>query len=123
MNGLFGIFLSVWATCFLESWKRKQRNIQYYWNCGDASFSPQDERADDFKFYFFYNEDTDSLEKIPKAPHFWRRKMRQTLSFLMIILVAVTIVMFSRLKGLFGVKKDADGNVTRKAGPYDWFII
>jgi hypothetical protein len=27
MNGLFGIFLSVWATCFLESWRRKQRNI------------------------------------------------------------------------------------------------
>lgn len=23
MNGLFGIFLSVWATCFLESWRRK----------------------------------------------------------------------------------------------------
>ena len=27
MNGLFGIFLSIWATCFLESWRRKQRNI------------------------------------------------------------------------------------------------
>jgi hypothetical protein len=112
MNGIFGIFLSVWATCFLESWKRKQRNIQYYWNCGDASFSPQDERSDDFKFYFFYNEDTDSLEKVPKKPKFWPRKMRQTLSFLMIILVAVTIVFFGKLKGLFGTKKNADGHIT-----------
>ena len=40
MNGAFGIFLSIWATCFLESWRKKQRNIQYYWNCGDNSFSP-----------------------------------------------------------------------------------
>jgi len=117
MNGVFGIFLSVWATCFLESWKRKQRNIQYYWNCGDNSFSPQDERSDDFKFYFFYNEDTDSLEKIPKKPHYWRRKGRQFLSFCMIILVVVTMTFYAQLKGLFGAKKDAHGNVTRKAGP------
>jgi hypothetical protein len=27
MNGLFGIVLSIWATCFLESWRRKQRTI------------------------------------------------------------------------------------------------
>jgi len=40
MNGLFGIVLSLWATCFLESWRRKQRTIQYYWNCGDNSYSP-----------------------------------------------------------------------------------
>jgi hypothetical protein len=23
MNGLFGLVLSLWATCFLESWRRK----------------------------------------------------------------------------------------------------
>ena len=27
MNGLFGILLSIWATCFLESWRRKQKII------------------------------------------------------------------------------------------------
>lgn len=123
MNGLFGIFLSIWATCFLESWRRKQRNIQYYWNCGDNSFSPQDERSDDFKFYFFYNEDTDSLEKIPKSPPFWGRKFRQTLSFCMIILVVVTMTLYGRVKGFFGKKTDAAGNVTQKGGPYDWFIV
>ena len=76
MNGLFGILLSIWATCFLESWRRKQKIIQYMWNCSDNSFSKQDERKDDFKFYYIFNEKTDSLEKLPKAPHFWKRKGR-----------------------------------------------
>jgi hypothetical protein len=120
MNGLFGVCLSIWATCFLESWRRKQRYIQYLWNCGDASFSPQDERTDDFKFYFFYNEDTDSLEKIPKAPHFWRRKMRQTLSFMLIIVVIITMVLYQQLQALFK-DKVVDGKVTYKAPPFSFF--
>jgi hypothetical protein len=41
----------------------------------------------------------------------------------MIILVVVTMTLYGRLKGLFGAKKDANGNVTRLAGPYDWFIV
>lgn len=26
-NALFGLFVTFWATCFVESWKRKQRYI------------------------------------------------------------------------------------------------
>lgn len=59
VNGIFGLFLVLWATCFVESWKRKQNIIQHYWDCSENSFSSQDERTDDFLFYMDYNENTD----------------------------------------------------------------
>ena len=39
MNGLYGIFIAVWASCFLESWRKKQEILRYVWNCSDCSFS------------------------------------------------------------------------------------
>lgn len=62
MNGVFGIFVAIWATFFVESWKRKQRTIQYIWGCNDKSFSPIDERTQ-FKYLQVFNENTDQLEK------------------------------------------------------------
>jgi len=41
-NGIFGLLTAIWATFFFESWKRKQRTIQYLWNCKDGSFSQTD---------------------------------------------------------------------------------
>ena len=63
MNGVFGLLVAIWATLFVESWKRKQRTIQYLWACSDKSFSPIDERTDKFKYLTVYNENTDQLEK------------------------------------------------------------
>lgn len=37
-NNLFGLFVTFWAVCFVESWKRKQKMIQYLWSCEDKSF-------------------------------------------------------------------------------------
>ena len=39
MNGLFGLFLAIWASCFLESWRQKQEIIKYVWDCSDNSYS------------------------------------------------------------------------------------
>ena len=54
-NGLFGLSLALWATMFVESWKRKQRAIQYLWNCSDNSFSKYDERDEEFTYFELYN--------------------------------------------------------------------
>ena len=62
-NGLFGVLLAIWATLFFESWKRKQATIQYIWHCSDSSFSHQDERAEDFKYYSAYNHVTNKIDK------------------------------------------------------------
>ena len=47
-NGVFGLVLAIWATCFLESWKRKQKTICYLWNCTNNSYSSADERKIQF---------------------------------------------------------------------------
>ena len=44
-NGVFGLILAVWATCFLESWKRKQKTICYLWDCSNQAYTKADERA------------------------------------------------------------------------------
>lgn len=31
LNGIFGLFVAIWATLFVESWKRKQKTIAYIW--------------------------------------------------------------------------------------------
>lgn len=38
-NGIFGLLLALWATCFFESWKRKQKTIQYLWDCSENAYS------------------------------------------------------------------------------------
>jgi hypothetical protein len=63
MNGVFGLLTAMWAVLFTESWKRKQITIQYIWGCSDGSFSPQDEREDDFRFYEVFNPSTVKKEK------------------------------------------------------------
>ena len=63
MNGMFGLLTAIWAILFTESWKRKQKAIQYLWGCSDGSFSAQDEREDDFKFYEIFNPSTVKKEK------------------------------------------------------------
>jgi hypothetical protein len=63
VNVLIGLLITLWATVFVESWKRKQRTIQYLWNCKDISFSKQDERDETFKFYEVFNHRTGNVEK------------------------------------------------------------
>lgn len=67
-NGIFGLFVSIWATCFLESWKRKQRTIQFLWNCSDNSYSRQGERTEEFLSYDVFNHYTNHIETIKKKP-------------------------------------------------------
>ena len=54
-NSLYGLFVTFWATSFVQSWKSKQKEIQYIWSCEDSSFKKVDERTEQFKFYNIYN--------------------------------------------------------------------
>ena len=31
-NGVFAVFLAVWSTVFVESWKKKQNRLIYEWD-------------------------------------------------------------------------------------------
>ena len=58
-NAVYGLGVCIWGTIFIESWKRKEAMLQFMWGCSDDSFSPVDERTDDFKFYTVFNIFTD----------------------------------------------------------------
>ena len=68
-NGIYGIFLTLWSTAFVESWKRKEKVIKYYWAIDDATIEKSDERKDQFKFSNFYNDVTLDKEKKRVPPN------------------------------------------------------
>jgi hypothetical protein len=92
-NGIFGLIVAIWATLFLESWKQKQRTIQYLWNCSDISYSKADER-DEFKYYEIYNEVTDKVEKFRKRPNKFGAALRDVVSYFFCFLVIVAMVIY-----------------------------
>ena len=61
-NVLLGVFMALWATLFVESWKRKQEYLRYLWCVDDRDYTDADER-EDFRSYKIYNEATDSVER------------------------------------------------------------
>jgi hypothetical protein len=63
LNGVYGIFLTLWSTAFIESWKRKEKVIKYYWAIDEDTIAKSDERTDQFKFNNFYNDVTSNKEK------------------------------------------------------------
>lgn len=68
-NGLYGLFLSIWSTMFIQSWKKKQEMIRFYWNISDEMVKKDDERAEDFKFNLVFNEVTLDKQKTQMVPH------------------------------------------------------
>ena len=43
-NAIFGIIISIWATLFVESWKRNEKIILYYWDSKEKNQEKQDSR-------------------------------------------------------------------------------
>ena len=69
-NGIYGLFLSIWSTLFIQSWKNKQEMIIFYWNLTEEMVKVDDERTSDFKFNMVFNEITKDMQKtqmVPKA--------------------------------------------------------
>jgi len=56
----------MWATIYVESWKRVQKRLCYIWNCSDGSFADKDEREEDYKFFNKLNIRTKKFEKMGK---------------------------------------------------------
>ena len=59
-NGIFGLCVALWASCFLESWKRKEKTIGYIWHCQSNAYTKADERSDVFEYYDVYNPASNS---------------------------------------------------------------
>lgn len=94
LNAIFGLGVAFWATIFVESWKRTQRTIQFLWGCSDNSFSKQDERTDDFKFYDIFNDQTYQIEKRKREPNAGKARFYRILSYLFLLIVFAAMIIF-----------------------------
>lgn len=94
LNAIFGLGVAFWATVFVESWKRTQRTIQFLWGCSDNSFSKQDERTDDFKFYEIFNDQTKQVEKRKREPNAAKSRIYRILSYLFLMIVFAAMIIF-----------------------------
>ena len=94
LNAIFGLGVAFWATIFVESWKRTQRKIQFLWACSDNSFSKQDERTDDFKYYEIFNDQTYQIEKRKREPNAGKARIYRILSYLFLLIVFAAMIIF-----------------------------
>lgn len=94
VNVFIGLLITLWATLFVESWKRKQRTIQYIWNCKDISFSRQDERAETFQYYEVYNHRTGNVEKHRRLIAFCKDTIYRIFSFLCLLIVIAVMIAY-----------------------------
>ena len=101
--------MCIWGTLFYESWKRKQTTINFYWNCHDNSYSQQDERTDDFKFYMHYNESTDYMNKEARTPKRTSKYILNILTFIINADVVNTMVLYFFMKERILSQKDDSG--------------
>ena len=111
-NGIFGLFVALWATCFVESWKRQQRTIQFMWNTSDKSYSKVDEREDDFKYYNKFNPVTKKIEKEgSKLITAAQARLQRFSLYFIILLVIMAIMVYRTLILTTKGEYDNDGNL------------
>jgi hypothetical protein len=67
-NAFFGIFVVIWSSFFVESWKDKQKIIKFFWALDSSVVAQDDERAEDFKYSRVYNDVTFGKEKVKVKP-------------------------------------------------------
>ena len=96
---LIGFLITLWATLFVESWKRVQRTIQYLWNCKDISFSRQDERDETFKFYEVFNHRTGSVEKEKKLITFTTNIIYRVVSLACLVAIVYIMIGYREMLG------------------------
>lgn len=121
MNGVFGLFVSIWATIFVESWKRKQRTIQYIWGCSDKSFSPIDERTQEFKYLSVYNEITDRIVKMEISINKWENYGISLGKFTFLMTVIFSMAFYQNIILTTKGEMDDQGNIITPPTEMDKF--
>lgn len=100
LNAIYGLIVSFWATIFVESWKRKQTMIQFFWGASDSSYSNVDERKVEFRYYSIYNKATDQLEKRKQVMKKKQNFKMAGLSYLFIAIVLASMIVYQILNQL-----------------------
>mmetsp|Transcript_7234 Transcript_7234/g.10123 ORF Transcript_7234/g.10123 Transcript_7234/m.10123 type:complete len:242 (+) Transcript_7234:2145-2870(+) len=71
MNAIYAIFVVLWTTYFVESWKRKENKIGDMWLMRDY-VDPTTERAE-FKAAYLIDKETKTTEKVSRISTYYRQ--------------------------------------------------
>nr|XP_023683039.1 anoctamin-1-like [Paramormyrops kingsleyae]XP_023683040.1 anoctamin-1-like [Paramormyrops kingsleyae]XP_023683041.1 anoctamin-1-like [Paramormyrops kingsleyae]XP_023683042.1 anoctamin-1-like [Paramormyrops kingsleyae]XP_023683043.1 anoctamin-1-like [Paramormyrops kingsleyae] len=101
---LFSVFMALWASAFMENWKRKQMRLNYKWDL--ATFEEEEESLKDHPRADYENKVKEKiLKRIEKKPHketktvklTWRDRcpayITFTVSMLLMFFVSLAIVL------------------------------
>lgn len=60
-NGLYGLFLAIWSSIFVEGWRRKQNRMIFEWDMKSLEDVLQnDERKGKYHYMSQYNSETNT---------------------------------------------------------------
>lgn len=62
-NAFYGIFISIWASLMIESWKRTEKTLAFDWAIEKQALIKDDERTDDFVYNWIFNDSSNSKQK------------------------------------------------------------
>ena len=110
-NALFGLFVTFWATLFVESWKSKQKVIQYLWSCEENTNNKVDERVEQFKYFNFYNPEVNRVQKVRRTMPTKLERFYNIAGFFILVAIVTMMSFHQYLLGLYKVKIDENGEV------------
>ena len=95
VNAIYCVFISCWATVFLEMWRRREARLALTW--GMLDFTQDELLRPQFVGYPRRSPVTDELE----APHFSSRKRKLRIASAMLISMGIILLVLSIVSGLY----------------------
>jgi len=94
-NGAFGLFISIWASVFVESWRVKEKTLAHKWDLtSDTMLLMNDERDGKFMYTHEYNSDTNTKLKVGHGSRGWLRLFNMIYSYSMVGVVIGVLFFF-----------------------------
>ena len=73
LNGVFCLLMAIWATIFVETWKKRERALLFDWDLEVVKFKDQGNVRRQFKFVKAYDSDVNETSKLDSVNSRWRR--------------------------------------------------
>ena len=101
---IFGIFTALWSAAFIESWKKTERIIIYYWAVDEKMLKEDDEREEEFKYNHVYNNISFRKMKKKVEPKTIWVLFYKALALLALFCVVGSMIVYIYLNGYFQMK-------------------
>ena len=62
-NAFYGLFISLWASLMIESWKNTEKRLAFEWAIEKQALKKDDERSEDFKYNWIFNDSSNVKQK------------------------------------------------------------